>query len=278
LPDNTAAAPFPNQRIYFRIPAKLPAEILISGRLYKKVHIEDLSIGGLGFSVKDDVALPELFEMRLRLPGHLRPIRMKLEARYKGEVDGQKRIGCLFADLAKKDEDTISNFIVRFAEFSLPCRMLSMASFLLFIDALCRRFGYMIDTYYVELETGGGRAVGPLYGLVLAVYTLAAFFACIYIDNTKKKRFLFGFICAVGAFLFVLSKNIIYLRHDLWQIDHLFVTIFLYVQVALLAYAGVAIALYSSSIKKISSITDSVESYRLARRQLQAEKPDGGPA
>ncbi|MBL7071592.1 MAG: PilZ domain-containing protein [Candidatus Omnitrophica bacterium] len=278
MPDNFGDKPIQNQRIYFRIPAKLPAQIFINGRFYKKVLIEDISIGGVGFSAKDELALPDLFELRMRLPGHFKPIKMMLEARYKREVDGILRYGCLYADLSEKDENMVSGFMNRFIEFSLPCRLLSMASFLLLIDALCRRFCYALNSYYIEVKVGESSATDTFYGIVLAVYTIAAFLACIHIDNIKKKRFLLGFFCAAGAFLFLFYKNITYLGFGFWRVDHLFVITYLRIQVVLLGYVGLAIFAYTFSLKKINFIANSIDLYWIDRKRSESQKMDGGPA
>ena len=278
MSDDTRAKQGGDQRIYFRIPVRLPAGIYVSGRPYRKVDIEDLSIGGLAFSVREDVALPDLLDMRLRLPGYIIPMRIRLEVRYKRDIGGKKRIGCLFANLEEKDEKRIADFIVRFAEFTLPCRVLSMASFLIFIDALLRRLAYMINTHYSSMYPAGTPPVSQKYGMILAVYVIAAFTACVYIDDIRKKRFLIGFSCALGAFIFLVLKNITYAQSQLWQIDHLFVHIFLRSQIALTAYAAFAILLYAFFIRKINFIAGSIESYKTARVRSQSKKLDSGPA
>jgi hypothetical protein len=262
LPNNHNNKSGREQRIFLRIPTKLSAQVFVDGRPYKKVSLEDLSSSGLSFYISETAALPHSFKMRLRLPGHLKSIKIELEAMNRKSINGVPRIGCRFVGLSKRDEHIISKYVLRFMEFSLPCRVLGMAAFLLFIDALCRLFAYLTNLYYIEINPIKSYTGDYLYGIILIGYAIASFIACISSDNIRKKRFLLGFFCAAGAFLFILLKNITYLELRLWQADHLFITTFLQIQSFLLIYTGFAIVLYAYSIKTINFIANSIESYR----------------
>ena len=262
--DNTTNKPKGGERVFLRIPAKLKAAIFIDNRPYKKVIINDLSTIGLSFYAQEDVKIPDSFEIRLRFPGHIKPIKTKVEARNQNNKNGMIRIGCQFVDLPKKDAYAISEYITHFIEFSLPCRLLGMAGFLLFVDALCRLFVYMINIYFIEVTATRNAAASRslhLYGIILLLYAAGSFIVCVYSDNIKNKKFLINMCLGAGVFLFLSVKYINMYRLHTWNSDFLIGMVYFGFESFLIGYAGLALVLFTASIKKMVFIADSIESY-----------------
>lgn len=257
------------QRVFLRVQTRLPAKIFLEGRLHKKVYLTELSTTGLSFNIKESEYLPDIFELHFRLRPFLKVIKIQMEVKNRRGIPGGLRIGCRFLKLSDKDKNLINNYVCRYVDLSLPLRVMSIAAFLLSIDALWRISAYLVNFYYNGTEFGKSFQTSSgqdFYGIVLVLYAIVSFAAFIFADSIfdrrGKMRFLLRLLCLVAAFIFIVAKNIMYCKLRIWHSDYLFINAFLWTQIFLVFYTGFSIAIVISSLKKINSVLDIVDLHR----------------
>ena len=75
------ALPDKPKRVFFRIPAKLLAQILVDGYFYKEVQLDEISTTGLSFYLRESEDIPENFEVSFRLSPFSGPVKIKVEVK-----------------------------------------------------------------------------------------------------------------------------------------------------------------------------------------------------
>jgi len=247
-------------RIFLRIPVKIRARIFIDDHP-KDVYTNDLSTSGLSFDIDSADNLLDCFEMDLRLPRSFKVLKISLKAVKRIDLHGKVRIGCRFLEISREDKERIDRFVTGFVEFALQSRILNIAAFFLFIDALIRIFLFMLNIYYEgtlfgKTDPGGGKIY--YYGAVLSLYAVICFAANIFSDDVRRKRFILRVSCISAAFIFIATKNISYFGSGLWHCGYPFIIAFLMADLAIVVYTGFAVWLCVNSIKKVIDISKSL--------------------
>lgn len=269
LEDNTSYKPGAKDRIFLRIPTKIPATIFIDGSPSGKITVTNLSSTGLSLFAKKGVRIPDFFELKLRLPWQLRRIKIVLEVKNRTKAEETGRIGCRFLTISSKDAKAVSDYILRRTEFSPACTMFSVATFFLLLDALVRIFAWMISRYYREAhaEYVFANFQWYCYGITLILYAVASFLACLYSCDLKKKRFLLSLLCGSVAFLFILVKFAFYCKMRLWVSEHAIVKALFWIESLLLVYVAYAALFFASSLKKMGFTASSIDTHQKVFRE-----------
>lgn len=260
-----AQSPQDKERIFFRIPSNIRAKILIDGKEYAKVLIDDVSSAGLGFNLKEHKGLPDHFYLSFRLPDSLKTIIIAAQVKNRINKRGIVRIGCEFTMLSDENKQMINNYIVQLSDFSLPNFMLGIAALLFSLDALLRLFFYSVIVNYSNapfLKTFAQLQMSPYYILALSLYAFVCFLALAFSDDMRKKGFLINFSCVSFAFLFVLVKHILYWKVQLAQLKYFSINPFAWIHTGLLMYAGLAILVGVGSFKRVMTVSDALAAYR----------------
>ena len=260
-----AQSPQNKERIFFRIPSNICAKILIDGKEYAKVLIDDISSAGLGFNLKEHKGLPDNFHLSFRLPDSLKAIIIEVKVQNRINKRGIIRIGCEYIALSNECKQMINNYIVQLSDFSLPNFMLGIAALLFSLDALLRLFSYSAIVNYSNapfLKDFAQLQMSPYYILGLSLYAFVCFLALAFSDDMRKKGFLINFSCVSVAFLFVLVKHIFYWKVQLAQVKSFTINPFSWIHTGLLVYAGLAILVALGSFKRVIAVSDALTAYR----------------
>jgi hypothetical protein len=247
-------------RIFLRIPVNIQARIFIDDHP-KDVYTNDLSTSGLSFDIDNADNLVDCFEMHLRLPRSFKVLKITLKAVKRIDLPGKVRIGCRFLDISREDKECIDRFVTGFVEFALQSRILNVAAFFLFIDAVIRIFLFILNIYYEGTPFGKTDPVGGklyYYGVVLFLYAVICLAANIFSNDVRRKGFMLRVSCISAAFIFIAAKNISYLGAGLWHSGYPFITAFLAAELAIVIYTGFAVWVCVNSIKKVIDISKSL--------------------
>ncbi len=246
------------ERVFLRVPSKFRANVLIDNRYYTSVSVRELSSRGLSFLVGKKVNLPEAFELRFRLPHSFRPMKTKVEVKNRQDLRFNTLIGGNFSDITDNDRNLIIKYIIRVTDISAPYRILNIAAFLLFMDALYRLFVYMLSVYYGNTEFGKGlyasQRLFAFYGVALLFYASVSFGAFILTENPKKK----GFEMALGGigavFIFILLRHIELWKSGLWRETYGFFSFYFWSQFAIVFFAASSVVFGTLSVSRVRSV------------------------
>ncbi|MFH1867797.1 MAG: PilZ domain-containing protein [Candidatus Omnitrophota bacterium] len=269
MEDNITYKSGPRDRIYLRVPTKISATMFIDGQPSGKFVISSLSTTGLSLLAKEGSLMPDFFELAFRLPGKFRKIKICLEVKNRIKKNGAMRVGCRFLKISQKDKKVISDYIAERTEFSPASTMFSIATFLLFVDALFRVFTWMLSRYYKEahVEYAFISFDWYFYGLTLILYSAMCFIACLYSRDIKKKRFAISLICGALAFLFILIKYAFYCGLQLWACEHLAIKGFFWIESLLVIYVGFSALFFATSQKKMEFTADTLGNHHKIFRE-----------
>ncbi|MBN1794272.1 MAG: PilZ domain-containing protein [Candidatus Omnitrophica bacterium] len=279
--DRHHASPFQQQakRTFLRIQVRLPAILYFNRTQYKQIRINELSAGGLSFTIAKKVLLPELFELHLKLKPFSPPIGMTLRVRSRTPLpDGSERVGCQYVRVSEGNKLAINDFIWKYAYLSSPFKVVYAAAFFLCLDASLRLFLFLIQMYYGNLEANElfpGTAIGSRYLIMLLAYFLFSLGAFISIDPSRKRtyvNFLSGIACLTPPFLFILSKNLMYFRMQLWYSRYALVKIVLGLDMLLMFFVGFVVAVGFISLPKVKNILHLTEEHLKGMRSRKTEE------
>jgi len=262
------ALPDKPKRVFFRIPAKLLAQILVDGYFYKEVQLDEISTTGLSFYLRESEDIPENFEVSFRLSPFSRPVKIKVEVKNRTNLIQGLRIGCIFLNILDADKNLITSYIVRFTNLSLPIKTMNIASFLCLIDSLWRIAAFLVYYRGAKFEKVFQIPFAEhLYFAILLFYALCAavgFFFSERITNFKEKRYCFvSIFCFIAAFIFILIKNIVYFRIRLGYLGYPSINIFFLVYGLFSLYIALSIGIIIRWLKNIDLVLDMLAQHRL---------------
>jgi len=262
------------KRVFLRIPVKFPAKILIPDSPDKEVCVDELSTTGLSFYLKESENIPDYFELAFRLGPFSKIIKIKLEVKSRNSISGTLRIGCRFVEVLDEDKKQITNYICKFADLSLPVRVVGVASFFCSLDSLWRIAAYLLYYNGVKFEKGFRIPLADyFYFLILLLYAITTFAAFIFsgrVTNKKEKAlFLTSLFCLILAFIFIMIKNIVYWKFWIGHSEYLFVSALFWTYLLFSCYTLLSILIGMLSLKKMNSILDILDQHITS---LAAEK------
>ena len=243
------------KRVFLRIPIRLPAKIIMSGYPDKEVCLEELSTTGLSFYLKESESIPDSFEITFQLKHFSKIIKVKLEVKSRINVPGGWRVGCRLAEISDEDKRSITNYICKFADLSVPIRIVSSAAFFCALDSLWRIAAYFLYYEGVKFEEAFKISLTDhLYFVVLLVYALCSFTAFIFsgrlLETKAKMYFLISLSCLIPPFLFIMFKDIAYWKFWMWSSENISIGIFFWSYVLLTFYTGLSIVVGARALKK----------------------------
>jgi len=266
------------KRIFLRVPVRLWAKAFLYGRWALNVIIDDLSTTGISFFVKKTVEVPESFEVDFRLGPFSRNIRSRVLVRDRIAASGGFRIGCVFVELAEKNNNLINKFVSKYLNLSLPSLLVCLSAILLTVDACLRILAYTVNLYYSQTLLGKSFNVGRIpdsYLVFLLSYGFFSFLSFMLTDrlkdDDKRIRFMFGIFCLFIAFVFILNKNMDYLKTGLWRTNNSYILAFLSLEALLVIYAGFSIWMASRATIRISVAS------KIIKQQLESIQETPSP-
>ncbi|MBN3037945.1 MAG: PilZ domain-containing protein [Candidatus Omnitrophica bacterium] len=265
MDNNPTPPPEKQERIFFRLPIRVRAKTIFADRPGPDIVIDEISTAGFSFSVKAPVEFPETFEVSFRLPDSLKILRISVEVKDRVSVKDKQRIGCRFSDISDENKERINNYIIQLSDFSIPCVILSIATFLLSIDALCRLFAYLAIMNYARapfLKGFSATSLSPYYILLLCFYAFICFMALVFSDDMRKRGFMINISCVGFAFIFILAKSILYWKVRMGQSHYLVLNPYSWIQFALLFYTALAIVVGATYLKRVVTVSDALQAHR----------------
>lgn len=259
------------KRIFYRIPIKISAKLFINLHSYKKVILNDLSSTGLSFKIDKHIDIPTSAKICFRLPSHLTKIDINLKIINTRIADDMLIVGCCFIDPSENTRKIITDYIVKFTDFSPYLKTFSLAAFLVLLDSLLRITAYSAIKYYqgtAFLKGNPAATISNTYILILIAYTISSFISFFNSGNIKKRNILLSIYSAVLASLFIITKSIIHFKMHLWASNYLFIRIYFWIEIALLIYIETAMILLISSIKKINLFSKSIKEHIHYREEM----------
>ncbi|UCC95052.1 MAG: PilZ domain-containing protein [Candidatus Omnitrophota bacterium] len=266
--DKFSARPSRNKRAFLRVPVRLRAKLYLKGSFYRTVLVQELSTNGVAFILKEESS-PDAFDLYLQLNPFSKAMKIRIEVRNRLKVPGGFRTGCSFAETSEKDQQLIDEYISRFVSIAGPSIALNVGAFFCSIDASWRILAYAIHSYYVSRQFAG-TLPQPIaqyfYLFTLLLYAALSFTAfalpAYVIDRKAERRFLLSMECLLGAFVFVVTKSVLYWQVHLWRSEYLLVRGFFWAQFFLACYVGLAIAGGIGLLRKIDLILQIEEVHR----------------
>jgi hypothetical protein len=246
-------------RVFLRIPVKIPAAVYLNGQFYKATKLVDLSTNGLACLVSPSDPLPDNFEIRFRLTLFSRVIKIMLEVKNRVILSGSMRLGCIFLSISDLDKKRIDKYVCNSSGIFLPEQVVNFAAFFCAVDACLRSLLYNASSYYSA--TDFGRSVrDPVFsdpsGAMLIFYVFSAFSAFILSSPSIVRKAGLSFISSVlllgYAFMFLFMKNFSCWKQGLWSLNDPDMNVLLSAQLCLLSYLGFSIIIGLVSLKKIA--------------------------
>jgi hypothetical protein len=249
------------KRVFLRIPIKLPARIILTGRPDKEVYIDELSTTGLSFYLEKSEEVPDFFDLDFRLTQFSKVIKIKLEVKSRSSIPGGLRVGCRFAEVLDEDKKLIINYICKFADPSFPLRVVSIAAFFCSLDSSWRVAAYLLYYEGIKFENEFRIALTDhFYFIVLLLYLVCSFVAFIFSGQVTHKKgkalFLTSILCLIPALIFITAKNITYWKFWILHSEKIFVNVFFWIYVLFGFYTALSIIVGIASFKKINLVLD----------------------
>jgi len=247
------------KRVFLRIPVKLPARIILTGKPNKEVYIDELSTTGLSFYLEKSEEVPDLFDLDFRLTRFSKVIKIKLEVKSRSSIPAGLRVGCRFAEVLDEDKKLITNYICRFASPSFPLRVVSIAAFFCSLDSSWRVAAYLLYYEGIKFENESRVALTDhFYFVILLLYLLSSFVAFIFSGQVNHKKgkalFLTSVLCLIPALIFITVKNIAYGKLWILHSEKLFVNVFFWVYILFGFYTALSMIVGIASFKKINLV------------------------
>ena len=129
------------------------------------------------YKVPDIYSAPKNIEITFRLPLSFKTITAQVEIMRVQNINESLSAGCKFINLPKDIENKISKFVFWATESSPSCIALSIASLILFADALLRIFAYFLNAYYIDTTQTAealSNSAPNHYIMPLSLYAVAA--------------------------------------------------------------------------------------------------------
>ncbi|KPK97907.1 MAG: hypothetical protein AMJ95_06890 [Omnitrophica WOR_2 bacterium SM23_72] len=254
------------KRVFLRIPVATPASIYLNNKFYKKFKLADLSTNGLSVLTSPSEVLPDKFEIHFRLRRFSRTIRVILEVKNRISVSEGVRLGCVFSEISDSDKKRVNKYVYNFVDISFPEQAVNFAAFLCVIDASFRVLLYSINFYYSATDLGRSVFTPPLSnftGIALIFYAFLAFLAFIFsspfIVSKGRSNFIFSLSLLGYALFFLLLKNFICWKAQLWILNYFYTNMFLTFQLFLVFYLGFAIVIGVLFLNKITLTLDIIK-------------------
>lgn len=256
--------PKTDRRVCMRLPLKLAGELMYKDRPSKKITIEELSAGGFSVICKERTDILEACAIRFRVSPFMKVLRLRFQVVNTTQLDRGIRFGCKFIDMSLDQKDRLFNFIYRCICPSFSFTMVGISSFFCLVDSLWRIWAYFFVGYFYRgfVFTGGvlGYFARHGYFIILLLYMCAsiyAFMSSTYSANQRgRRKFVLSLFSLAGAFVFVLCKDIYYLRLHIWPAE-LFTVNFFYVLYWILCFfIGFSLFVGLFALKKMSLAID----------------------
>lgn len=248
------------QRIFLRVPMKLSADVILDGKLCKKVLISDLSSTGLSLLTAEDKTLPSIFDLRFRLRIFSRPVTVGVEVKNRSTAGDDVRIGCIFLRASKKARDLIDDYLDRLLNFTFADNFIFTAAFLCLIDISWKLAARLVNGYYSGTEFGrnAGMHILPAFPEAAFIcYAIISFIAIFIVTQRTpikgEPRFIAGIMLLTAAFVYLSWKNISCIQYKLWDAGYLIVKAAFWWEVFLNFYVAASIIICLGFLRKISS-------------------------